>query len=797
MIQEEATMTIRLTIAVLIASLTLASPGMRTPLLAAPAIPTPLPTGTATLRPVGGTDVVGAAQLKGFPTSNRTLVELRVTRLPASSVHAWRLNGGSCSSLGAIVLSPGPYKDLHANSQGVAFTTALLPSAMILGGQYAITVYATRATPADGIISCGDVVLTGEALAPNQGGTIRGAGGTSVDVPAGAIPYPVEISVAPVAPSEVVAPTGPLPLAGAIRVGYATDAPGGLTAPTEPLTLRVPAPPGTPPGALFIVGQQMVLDQIGPAPGLRPRLVAVDTAIAVDGQLVSQATVLPGVYGGGLFAFVAATGSGYATGIAADAAGPRPGVVISNDTNTLVSLTDGAGRYTLFISGGPFTVTGFDPLRGTTGSKSGAIPSHLAAVSADIALSAPAAPIVTRPGIRNGGFERADLSSWSPPVGDAKVIRQLGPTSTGKVIAPTEGSWMLDLVTSFSSAGETGTGLKQQIRIPAGARTLHLDYNFVSEEFPEFVGSPFDDTFRAIITSADGKTTVITEVSVNQHGGFELIGDCGFPDGDTTCGQTGWRTATVDVARHAGTEVNLELIFTANDLGDDIFDTHVLVDNIRFATVQVDAKIISGTAADEARVRGDLLRANEILSQAGLNLRLRAVRTIADPGALLDVDLTWKTAPCSGGADRGILTEEAKQLMAKDRGVPATDLNLYYVRKSTATGVDPKNGQPLDGANKPGMAIGPDDYCMGAGSILTGSGIILTELSNQEPTRAGILARLVGRILISPQSSDEEEMAVANDSSNFMHSPLPPTAQTVNPMQSANINRPNAPLLVP
>src|SRR2546430_14244534 len=160
----------------------------------------------------------------------------------------------------------------------------------------------------------------------------------------------------------------------------------------------------------------------------------------------------------------------------------------------------------------------------------------------------------------------------------------------------------------------------------------------------------FDCDWSSDVCSSDltpnGQTT-FAQVSVNQSGGFTLIGDCFFPGGDDTCGQTGWRTGSVNLSAFAGTTtpITVELLFSADDRGDNIYDTHVLVDNIRVATWWVDAKIISGAAADVARVQNEVRGANEILSQAGLNIRLRSVRTIADPGGLLDTDLTWSTGP--------------------------------------------------------------------------------------------------------------------------------------------------------
>ena len=132
-----------------------------------------------------------------------------------------------------------------------------------------------------------------------------------------------------------------------------------------------------------------------------------------------------------------------------------------------------------------------------------------ATATVNIGLTAPALSTPVLDGIRNGGFERGDLSSWSL-AGAAVVRQQLGPTSTGVVIRPTEGQWMVGISTGAGAVGSIGSSIRQRFLVPSGVRTLRLDFNFVSEEFPEFVGTIFDDSFRAI---AETSTEAFTELA--------------------------------------------------------------------------------------------------------------------------------------------------------------------------------------------------------------------------------------------------------------------------------------------
>lgn len=635
-----------------------------------------------------------------------------------------------------------------------------------------------------------DIDLTaGLPVPPGLGVTIEGPGGTSVTVEPDSIPYEVLIDVFPVDPAALQAPTGQLSVVGAVKVTFQpTFMSATLPPPSRPLKVSIPAPANGS-ASDFIVAEEILIDSIeGSPPAVKEQLALVDTASLIGQSIVTDSSSLPGIFGGGVFAFIANTGSGFATGTASDAGGPRPGVVVSNSTNTLVAVSNAVGTYTLYISGGPFAVTGFDPFRGSSGSAAGNIVVSGSTIVANIPLTPLATPPITRDGIRNGGFERGDVSSWAI-TGAAATARQLGPTSTGVTILPTEGEWMADINTGPGSIGAVGSGLKQTFRVPAGVRALRLDFNFVSEEFPEFVGSIFDDSFRALITTPNGQST-FGAVSVNQSGGFQLIGDCGFPGGDGTCGQTGWRQASVDLSPFSGTgaPITVELLFEVNDAGDNIFDTHVLVDNIRFSTVWVDVKIIDGATSDMNRVRQEVLGANEILSQAGINVRIRGVQTVPDPGGLLDTDITW-TTECRGffcfiglGTTKGVPTAEELALMAISRSATPTDANIYYVRS-------------LTGGAAAAIAIGPDDFH--DITILGNSGSILRDVFGGCVAGGHVLAHEFGHLLISPQRANDA-LEHSAGSTNFMGGTCAaPLLGIVTRGQSANINRTGAALLVP
>lgn len=630
-------------------------------------------------------------------------------------------------------------------------------------------------------------VLAGVPLPPGKGATIEGPGGTSITVQPGSIPYGVLIDIRPVPASDVRAPLGALAFVGAVDVTFQpVPLSSTLVPPTAPLEISIRAPT-TLRTERFIVGLQVLIDSLKPRPGLREQLVPIATASFSKGNIVTTKSIFPGILGGGLFVFLANTGSGFVAGGVSDSTGVRSGVVVSNNTNTLVSITNGAGQYALFISGNSFDVTAFDPFRGSSGTATGSIGMFGMTATVDIFLTPLTAASNPRDGISNGGFElgclpgevECVLTGYWTSTGGATVRKQLGPTSTGVTIVPTEGDWMADIRTGADAVAGVGSALKQVFTVPAGVRTLRLDYNFVSEEFPEFVGSIFDDAFRVLVTiiNPPGQIT-LPPVSVNQATGITLIGDCGFPGGDSTCGHTGWREASVDLSAYVGMTIMVELLFTAVDAGDNIYDTHVLIDNIRFSTLWIDVKKISGATANDSHVQTQLQVARDILSQAGINVRLRRYLEIADPGGLLVTDVTWMFDPVTM---KGVPTGEETQLLSIGlSGTQPTDMNIYYTSSLTGGAL--------------AVAIGPDDF-----NNPPNSGIIMSDSVLSMPET---LAHEIGHLLISPATAGSSLEHGVSDSTNFMRPDHMVMSTILSRPQSENINRavppsPSVPFLVP
>ncbi|MBL4634195.1 MAG: choice-of-anchor L domain-containing protein, partial [Kofleriaceae bacterium] len=157
------------------------------------------------------------------------------------------------------------------------------------------------------------------------------------------------------------------------------------------------------------------------------------------------------------------------------------------------------------------------------------------------------------------------------------------------------------------------------LQVPSNANSFSFDFNFMSIEFPEYVGDVFDDTFLALLESEAFTGNVSFDSLGNQmsiNAGFmdvcaiglaasctgedDLIGT-GFevtPETPTVAeidgGGTGWLTTTAPVIPGE----KIKITFLIYDDGTDIFgipdhvlNSTVLIDNFRWGIEEVDGPV--------------------------------------------------------------------------------------------------------------------------------------------------------------------------------------------------------------
>ncbi|VAX26926.1 Chitinase [hydrothermal vent metagenome] len=188
----------------------------------------------------------------------------------------------------------------------------------------------------------------------------------------------------------------------------------------------------------------------------------------------------------------------------------------------------------------------------------------------------------------NGDFEFGKLDGWTK-VGDGRVISQLGTQS------PTGGKFMGIISTGLGYTTATGK-IFQSFRIEKNQTTLIIKWNFLSEEFLEFINSQYQDYFRIYIKVKNGPENVLVSKTIDQiasdYGAKKFNQEDGevpqpgnlvfvspavsFDVGDVY--MTNWVTATYDISGYQDKVVTL--VLEAGDVGDSIYDTAILLDDI-------------------------------------------------------------------------------------------------------------------------------------------------------------------------------------------------------------------------
>jgi len=131
------------------------------------------------------------------------------------------------------------------------------------------------------------------------------------------------------------------------------------------------------------------------------------------------------------------------------------------------------------------------------------------------------------------------------------------------------------------------TQIVLRLRVPANAEGLAFDFIFLSTEYPEWVGSEFNDTFYAMLKdeTAGGPRNNISfdtnnkAITVNNDfftpGAQDLTGT-GYQGTDAS--STPWLTTRAPVEPGS----LIEIIFSIHDEGDGILDSAVVIDNFRW-----------------------------------------------------------------------------------------------------------------------------------------------------------------------------------------------------------------------
>ena len=153
-----------------------------------------------------------------------------------------------------------------------------------------------------------------------------------------------------------------------------------------------------------------------------------------------------------------------------------------------------------------------------------------------------------------------------------------------------------------SVLGDTAE-IKIELTPPDGTYSFRFDFYFLTREYPDFVGSVFNDTFTVIQQSEEYSGNIVfdrdgNEINVNSVTftvvDQELLHDTGFDCGFRG-GGTGWLTTTSSCAPGQ----TFSLAFNIGDVSDGEWDSLVMLDNFVWSSQEEDGPLPATDDVDE------------------------------------------------------------------------------------------------------------------------------------------------------------------------------------------------------
>ena len=145
----------------------------------------------------------------------------------------------------------------------------------------------------------------------------------------------------------------------------------------------------------------------------------------------------------------------------------------------------------------------------------------------------------------------------------------------------------VEIGTDFGPVDEVGdtTTLSLTLTVPPWSSSFSFQFNFMSAEYPEWIGSVYNDFFTATLSSgaysgnvsfdAAGNPITINNAFFSVTSSSALSGT-GFDGG--VGGGTGWLTTTAPVVPGE----TATLVFSIGDVVDGYWDSTVLIDNFQW-----------------------------------------------------------------------------------------------------------------------------------------------------------------------------------------------------------------------
>lgn len=197
------------------------------------------------------------------------------------------------------------------------------------------------------------------------------------------------------------------------------------------------------------------------------------------------------------------------------------------------------------------------------------------------------------------GVSDAPLGSRFPTNGGTFAILATGLAADAS-LPNNEGNLSTKLDGLNNNQGNDMVRLHMQLKVPNNANCVAFDLDFLSEEFPEWVDSQYNDTFTAQLNNS--AISIDQSIQVNAPGNFAFdtqgnpisintVWGVDEPTGTTYDGVTPPLRALSAVTPSATIDIYLSI----QDLGDSIYDSAVFLDNFFWS---MDPNCESGAMVD-------------------------------------------------------------------------------------------------------------------------------------------------------------------------------------------------------
>jgi hypothetical protein len=218
---------------------------------------------------------------------------------------------------------------------------------------------------------------------------------------------------------------------------------------------------------------------------------------------------------------------------------------------------------------------------------------YLAAINTPVSPEAAAAAIGVESGdlisatfngsdSRGIGVGTTPLGHFFPTDGDTFLILSTGQAADAELANISD-----DLSTSLGGLNNSQSAdlvqLELNLKVPNDMTCAGFDFAFYSEEFPEFVGSSFNDAFTAELGGFN-QTIIGNTISAPWNFAFDTEGN--IISVNTVFSVTAETGTTYDGATpslRAQTPVNpgssIVIVLSVQDLGDSIYDSAAFIDN--------------------------------------------------------------------------------------------------------------------------------------------------------------------------------------------------------------------------